>query len=69
MNQMGLQMPGARTVRRPQLNVYTALVFIATVALAAACGIVWQASAKLSPESGMTAPFAIQDEGGITFGS
>lgn len=69
MSQAGLQMPGARTVRRPQLNVYTALAFIACVILAIACGIVWQASVKLSPEQGLTAPFAVQQEGQIKFGT
>jgi len=69
MGQMGMQMPGARTVRRPQLNVYTALAFIAVVVLLLACGLVWQASAKLSPASGLMAPFEIQDESRITFGS
>ncbi len=69
MSQMGLQMPGARTVRRPQLNVYTALAFIAVIILAVACGVVWQASVKLSPEQGLMAPFAVQQEGQITFGS
>ena len=65
----GMQMPGARTVRRPQLNVYTALAFIACVILAIACGLVWQASAQLSPEQGIMAPFAVQDEGNIRFSS
>lgn len=69
MSQMGLQMPGARTVRRPQLNVYTALAFVAVIILAIATGLVWQASAKLSPKQGLTAPFAVQDEKSITFGS
>jgi hypothetical protein len=69
MSQMGLQMPGARTVRRPQLNVYTALAFAAVVILAIATGLVWTASARLSPESGVMAPFAVQDENNIRFGS
>jgi len=69
MSQMGLQMPGARTVRRPQLNIYTALVFIAVIILAIASGIVWQASSKLSPEQGVKAPFAVQKPGDIRFSS
>jgi len=69
MGQMGMQMPGARAVRRPQLNVYTALAFIAVVVLLIACGLVWQASASLSPGSGLMAPFEIQDENSVTVGS
>jgi len=69
MSQMGMQMPGARTIRRPQLNVYTALAFAAVVILAIAAGIVWNATLELSPEAGLTAPFAVQDENNVRFGS
>lgn len=47
MSQFGMQMPGGQLQRRPTMNVYTGLLFLAMVALAAACGFVWMHGTKV----------------------
>lgn len=61
MSQFGMQMPGVRTKRAPAMNIYTGLLFCAVVALAVACGFMYQAANKVSPEAGN--PFSIQPAG------
>jgi len=41
MSQFGMQLPGGLAGRRSSMNVYTALLFLAVVALAAACVFVY----------------------------
>ncbi len=68
MSQYGMSMPGGQGRRGPSLNVYTGLLFLAVVSLATACGFMWVAASKVSPEAGN--PFAIQEGGakGIKLG-
>lgn len=40
MSQMGMNLPGARR-RQPTMDMYTGLLFVAVVCLAAACVVVW----------------------------
>lgn len=62
MSQFAMQMPGSQLVsRRPSLNVYTGLMFVAVVCLGAACAMLWKAGSSVSPKQGPTAPFSLQD--------
>jgi hypothetical protein len=49
MNQMGMQMPGGKSRRGAGVDVYTALMFVATMCLLAACGFVFVQGAKVGP--------------------
>ena len=59
MSQYGMQMPGGQARRGATMNVYTGLLFVATVALAAACVFVFLQSGNVSPNP--SNPFAQQD--------
>jgi hypothetical protein len=61
MSQIGMQMPGSRSSRKPTPDVYTGLMFLAVVALGAACVVVWLQGAKLSPAH----PLSVQEEGRV----
>lgn len=50
MSQYGMQMPGGRMKRTASMNVYTGLLFVTAVALAAACVFMWKAGQKVGPE-------------------
>ena len=50
MSQFGMQMPGGRARRTDAINVYSALAFIAFVALAVGCGYMWQAGSKVAKD-------------------
>ncbi len=50
MSQFGMQMPGGRAKRSDSANVYSALAFIAFVALAVACAYMWQAGAMIAKD-------------------
>lgn len=50
MSQFGMQMPGARAKRAASINVYTGLLFVAVVALIAACAMTYINGAKISPD-------------------
>lgn len=65
MSQFGLQMPGSQQRRSSTLTVYTGLLFLAVVALGAAVVLVWRAGTELSPDEGVTAPFALQEQNQI----
>jgi len=47
MSQFGMQMPGGRISRGPQLNVYTGLLLMAVACLAVACVFAYNAAASL----------------------
>lgn len=47
MSQLGMQMPGAARRVSASPNIYTGLLFVAVVALAAACGYVWVQGSKV----------------------
>jgi hypothetical protein len=69
MSQLGMQMPGSAAARRkPSLNAYTGLLFLAVVCLAAACVVMWFSATRVSPEeAGPMAPFSLQEQrGGIS---
>lgn len=65
MSQMGMQMPGGMRRRGPSLDVYTALMAAAVVALAAACFIVFLASSKIGKDGGAFPPMNLQEPGKI----
>jgi hypothetical protein len=50
MSQFGMQMPGGRARRTDSANVYSALAFIAFLALAVACGYMWRAGASIAKD-------------------
>ena len=62
MSQFGMQMPGGRQSRGPVPDVYTALMFVAVAALAAACAVLWFAASKVGPDG---SPLSLQEEGRI----
>jgi hypothetical protein len=66
MSQFGMQMPGARTKRAASINVYTGLLFVAVVALLAACAMAFINGKKISPNG---QPWQIHEEGRITLPS
>lgn len=62
MSQFGMQMPGGKGKRGSSLDVYTVLAFLAVVALAAACGVMYFAAMKVAPvDAGH--PFAVHEKG------
>lgn len=60
MADFGMQMPGGRGRMGPTPNVYTALMFVAVVALIGACAAAYLAATKVSPDTGN--PFSVQAE-------
>lgn len=63
MSQFGMQMPGGQARRGATMNIYTGLLFVATVALGAACVFVFLQSGHVSPNP--SNPFAIQQPNSI----
>jgi hypothetical protein len=64
MSQYGMQMPGGQARRGATMNIYTGLLFVATVALGAACVFVFLQSAQVSKDP--SNPFSLQDSARIT---
>lgn len=69
MSQFGMQMPGGQLRRGPTMNVYTGMLFLAAVSLAAACIFMYVAAAKVGKDGNA---FGIQTpskggSGGIQF--
>jgi hypothetical protein len=60
MSQFGMQMPGGRMKRSASMNIYTGLLFCAVLALAVACGFMYQAATKVGVNG---SPFGIQNPG------
>jgi hypothetical protein len=50
MSQYGMHMPGGAMQRRPSMDVYTGLLFVAMLALLAASVFVWLQGAKVAPQ-------------------
>ncbi len=48
MSQLGMNLPGGAR-RRPQMTVYTGMMFVAVVCLAVACVMMWIAASKIGP--------------------
>lgn len=60
-----MQMPGGQIQRGASMNVYTGLLFLAVLALLAACVWVYMQVREISPDG---TPFKIQDgSSGIQF--
>ena len=59
MTQFGMQMPGGQQVRRAQPDVYTGLMLVAFVALAAATVFVYLAGTSVGPDGNA---LKLQDE-------
>lgn len=62
MSQFGMQMPGGRQRQGASPDVFTALLFIALVALGFACYLMWQAASAVGPDGD---PFRAQTEGQV----
>ena len=60
MSQFGMNMPGGSLQRRAAMNVYTALLVVAAVALGAACVYVWMQAGKVGKGEGFGRPFGLQ---------
>lgn len=58
MSQFGMQMPGGRGRRGSSPDVYTGLLFLSVVSLAAACLVLYFAGTKVGPEGN---PLAMHD--------
>lgn len=59
MSQYGMHLPGTRARRAPSLDVFAGLLFAAFLALAVACGFMWQAASKVGMDGNA---FALQPE-------
>jgi len=62
MSQFGMQMPGGKPSRSSAPDVYTAMMVVATIALAAACAVVGLAGSKVGKDGNV---FQVQDAGHI----
>ncbi|MEO1008524.1 MAG: hypothetical protein AAFX79_08155 [Planctomycetota bacterium] len=62
MSQYGMQMPGGRASRGPTLSVLDALLFLAVIAMGAACVFVYQAAVAVAPEGNV---MQLQEEGNV----
>ncbi|MFU8827941.1 MAG: hypothetical protein ACNA8P_00745 [Phycisphaerales bacterium] len=63
MSQMGMQMPGAHRSRKPVLNIYTGMSFVAMIAVLIATIFVYSAAAIVAPEEGLMAPLKLHEAG------
>lgn len=67
MSQFAMQMPGSQLAgRRPSMNVYTGLMFVAVVVLGVACAMMWRSATLVSPQQGAMAPFSLQEPNRIS---
>lgn len=62
MSQLGMNLPGQAGSRKPQMNVYTGLMFLAVVCLGAACFMVYQSAVTVAPGKGPAGAFELQPE-------
>jgi len=60
MNQVGMTLPGGKSSRGPGMDIYTVLIFVAVVALAAAAAFVYIGGTKVSQNG---TPWTPQEEG------
>lgn len=58
MSQFGMQMPGGRGSRKAGPDVYTALMFVGTVALLVAAVVLGVAASQVSPDGN---PFSVRE--------
>jgi len=64
MSQFGMQMPGGRGRSGPSPDVFTALLFLASIAMLVACGVLYWANTRVAPNGN---PFSVQESGNIEF--
>lgn len=50
MSQYAMNMPGGAAQRRASMDIYSGLLFLAVVCLAAASVFVWMQGAKIAPD-------------------
>jgi hypothetical protein len=62
MSNVGMQLPGGQVQRGPSMNVYTGLLLLAVLALAAASVMVYMSAGKVGKEG---KPFGLQDTGRV----
>lgn len=60
MNQFGMQLPGGQVQRGPTMNVYTGLLLLAVIALAAASIMVYLNASKVGKDG---KPFDLHPSG------
>jgi hypothetical protein len=65
MSQFGMQLPGGQMQRGPVMNVYTGLLLLAVLALAAASVLVFLNAGKVGKEG---KPFDLQQKDQIRLG-
>jgi len=58
MSQFGMQMPGGRAKSGPTPDVFTALMFVASLAMLVGCVVLYLANAQVAPSSN---PLSVQD--------
>ncbi|MGQ0628102.1 MAG: hypothetical protein ACT4PL_08390 [Phycisphaerales bacterium] len=66
MSQLGMNLPGGAS-RRPQMTVYTGMLFIAVVSLATACVLMWTAASKIGPGGDAFAAHDLKKDQSIKF--
>lgn len=73
MSQFGMQMPGGQLRRGPVMNVYTGLLFMAVLALAVACVMMYSAASRIGKDGspfGMHEPASAGNkDSGLKFGN
>ena len=62
MSHFGMQMPGGKASRSAAPDVYTAMMVVATIALAAACAVVGLAGSKVGKDGNV---FEVQQQGHV----
>lgn len=63
MSNVGMQLPGGQVQRGPSMNVYTGLLLLAVIALAAASIMVYMSAGKVGKDGN---PFGLQEPGRLT---
>ncbi|MFG0305517.1 MAG: hypothetical protein ACF8Q5_04815 [Phycisphaerales bacterium JB040] len=58
MSQFGMQMPGGRGRSGPTPDVFTALMFVASLAMLVGCAVLYWANSQVAPS---TNPLSVQD--------
>ncbi len=67
MSQFGMQMPGAQRARKARMNVYTAIMFCAVLALLTANAIAYLNGSIIAPkDAGAMGPLTIHEKGRVS---
>ena len=62
MSQFGMQMPGGRAKSGPTPDVFTALMFVAMLAMMVGCGVLYWANSQIAPTAN---PLSVQKPNSI----